>query len=178
VGSKRLHEWQRQTRRRLPYARTDVLNSYKLILDDARRMVRGLTEEQMALRPLGLNPPAWILGHLVCSAQAMGGELGIAPWMPDRWVALFGAGSRPSEQEGYPPKRELLDALEDAYQRLALRLNQLGEAGMSLPLPDERCRAELPTLGHALVHILSGHTALHVGQLSAWRRAAGLAAEE
>ena len=31
-----------------------------------------------------------------------------------------------------------------------------------------------PTLGHALVHVLVGHTAAHVGQLADWRRAMGL----
>ena len=57
----------------------ETLNSYRLILDDARRMVEELSEEQMRQRPMGLNPPAWILGHLVYSAMMMGGEMDIAP---------------------------------------------------------------------------------------------------
>lgn len=60
-----------------------VVNSYRLILDDARRMVRDLTDEQMALQPAGLNSPAWILGHLAYSAQMMAGELALPPWLSD-----------------------------------------------------------------------------------------------
>ena len=51
--------------------------------------------------------------------------------------------------------------------------NVLGEAGMSATLPDERYRDVFPTIGHAVVHILTGHAAVHVGQVSVWRRAAG-----
>ena len=43
------------------------------------------------------------------------------------------------------------------------------------PLPDKRFRDTFPTLGHAVLHILAGHVAVHVGQLGAWRRAMGMA---
>lgn len=38
-------------------------------------------------------------------------------------------------------------------------------------LLDERHRATYPTLAHAVLHVLVGHTAFHVGQLVAWARA-------
>ena len=41
-------------------------------------------------------------------------------------------------------------------------------------LPAERYRDLLPTIGDAVLHILAGHTAIHLGQLKVWRRAAGL----
>ena len=44
------------------------------------------------------------------------------------------------------------------------------------PLPDEACRAIFPTLGHAVVHILGPHAAVHVGQISVWRRVMGFPA--
>jgi hypothetical protein len=153
----------------------EVLNSYRKILNDARRMVADLSEAQMRFQPMGMNPPSWILGHLVFSAQAMGGELKISPWLPANWVKAFRTGSRPADQESYPTKDELTNALKDAYEKLSKRLRELGDEGMSTPLPDEKNRQTMPTLGHAIVHILSGHASLHVGQLSAWRRAIGLA---
>ena len=51
----------------------------------------------------------------------------------------------------------------------------MGEAGLAKPLPDVRYRDRFPSIGYAAVHILSGHTALHLGQLTVWRRAMGLA---
>jgi hypothetical protein len=48
------------------------------------------------------------------------------------------------------------------------------EDGLAQPLPDERYRHIFPTIGHALLHILTAHAAVHVGQVSVWRRAFGL----
>jgi hypothetical protein len=44
---------------------------------------------------------------------------------------------------------------------------------MCAPLPDRMHRDKFPTVGHAVVHILTAHTAVHVGQISCWRRIAG-----
>lgn len=48
------------------------------------------------------------------------------------------------------------------------------DSELDSPLPDERYREVFPTLGHAVLHILTVHTAIHLGQISAWRRAMGL----
>ncbi len=37
-------------------------------------------------------------------------------------------------------------------------------------------RGQFPTVGHAVLDILTAHTAMHVGQITVWRRAMGLAA--
>jgi len=152
----------------------EILNSYRLLIADARRMVSDIPDSQMSAQPLGLNPPAWILGHLVYSAQQIGGELGLAPWLPQPWIHAFRTGSRPAEQSTYPPKSELLAALDDAFERISRQVRTIAEAGLLQPLPDERWRTSFPTLAHAIVHILAAHTSLHLGQLSAWRRASGL----
>ena len=40
--------------------------------------------------------------------------------------------------------------------------------------PNERMRAKFPTNGAMLAFYVGGHFMLHMGQLSAWRRAVGL----
>jgi hypothetical protein len=153
----------------------ETLNSCRLTLDYLRRLVADVSDEDFACQPHGMaNHPAWIIGHLTFSCQAIGGELGLMPWLPDDWKDRFGTGSQPTaDRHVYPTKAELLAALENGRQRLSSRLNALGDAGMAAELPDERYRETFPTLGHAVVHILGGHAAVHVGQLSVWRRAAG-----
>ncbi len=47
------------------------------------------------------------------------------------------------------------------------------ESRLREPLPDDKAREILPTLGDALLQIVSAHTAFHAGQLAAWRRAIG-----
>ena len=120
------------------------------------------------------NHPAWVMGHLTSSCQALGRELGLATWLPAQWEQQFGTGSIPtSDRSAYPSKEELLAALADGQARVSNRLADLGDAGMSTALPDKRYKTKFPTVGHAVVHILTGHAAVHVGQISVWRRAAG-----
>jgi hypothetical protein len=157
-----------------------LLNSYLLALADVRAAVEELPEALMVRQFPGVpNHPAWTIGHLVYSAQAIGGEIGIAPWLPSSWVALFRTGSTPlPEAAAYPSRSELLGALSDAQARITLCLNSLSPKALAAPLPDVRFRLLFPSVGHAAVHVLSGHTSFHLGQLSVWRRAAGLPSRE
>ena len=153
----------------------EVLNSYCLTLNYLRRLVGDVPDGELVRQPNGVvNHPAWVIGHLTFSCQALGGELGLAAWLPAAWEGRFGTGSVPtSDPSAYPPKSELLAALADGQARVSQRLSELGDAGLAAPLPDECYRAVFPTVGHAVVHILTGHAAVHVGQVSVWRRAAG-----
>jgi hypothetical protein len=154
----------------------ELLNSYALALGDVRGAVEELDEEAMVRQFPGIpNHPTWTIGHLVYSAEAVGGELGLAPWLPPSWMALFGTGSIPqSTASAYPSRAELLSALTDAEARITRALAALSPEALSTPLPDVRYRSIFPTVGHAAIHVLSGHTSFHLGQLSLWRRAAGL----
>jgi hypothetical protein len=154
----------------------EVLNSYRLHLEFMRRLIADLDESQMVCQPVNVpNHPAWTVGHLVHSCQQIGGEIGIPPWLPADWGERFGTGSTPiADHELYPGKVDLLHALDDGYQRLAEALRAAGEARLSEPLPDARYRDRLPTVGHAVLHILASHTALHLGQIVVWRRAMAL----
>lgn len=156
----------------------EMLNSYALTLEYLRWMVADLDERQMVCQPKGIvNHPAWTMGHLVYSDQAIGGEIGLAPWLPSDWEKRFGTGSTPvADPTAYPGKTSLLETLKDGQQRLTQRLKAMGEVAMAEPLPDVRYRDRIPTVGHAVLHILTSHTAMHVGQITVWRRAMGLTA--
>ena len=153
----------------------EVLNSFHRTLDYLRRLVADVQEIDMALQPNhAANHPAWVIGHLVYSCQAIGGEIGLAPWLPTHWEELYGTGSNPTPiADNYPAKAELLAVLANAEEKLDQRLRELGDEGLNQPLPDKNYRSIFPTLGHAVVHVLTSHTAVHVGQVSVWRRAAG-----
>jgi hypothetical protein len=153
----------------------ETLNSYRLTLDYLRRLVADVPDADLARQPSGVvNHPAWVIGHLTFSCQALGGEFGLAAWLPQEWEKMFGTGSVATpDRSAYLSKAELLAALADGQARVSDRVTTLGDARMSGVLPDERYRATFPTLGHAVVHVLTSHAAVHVGQVSAWRRAAG-----
>jgi phosphinothricin acetyltransferase len=153
-----------------------ILNSYELHLQHLRRLVADLDDKQMVSQPNNMpNHPAWTIGHLVYSCQTIGGELGLSAWLSDDWEQRFGTGSTPvADAAAYPSKATLLGALGDGKERVVAALVSLGETGLARSLPDVRYRERFPTIGHAVTHILSGHTALHLGQLTVWRWAMGL----
>ena len=153
----------------------ETLRSLGLTLDYLRRLVADIPEDELTRQPHGaINHPAWVIGHLAYSFQAIGGEMGLAGWLPVGWQQRFGTGSTPVEDRSvYASKHELLATLADGQRRLEDRIQFVGEAGMCDPLPDSRHRDKFPTVGHAVVHILTVHSAIHVGQISCWRRVAG-----
>ena len=124
-----------------------------------------------------MNHPAWTIGHLVYSCQQIGGEIGLEPWLGNDWKLQFGTGSTPiADPTAYPDKPTLLLALDEGQRRLSDKLTSTKEGDRAQPLPDVRYRSQFPTLGHAVLDILTAHTAMHVGQITVWRRAMGLAA--
>ena len=157
--------------------RARLLNSYSLAADYGRKLLADVDADQMVAQPVvGMNHPAWIVGHLVYSCQMIGIEMGLTAWLPSDWVRRFATGSAvTADIAAYPTKAELLAAFDDATSRIRQRLERMTDAALDGPLPDERHRHVFPTLGHAALHILTVHLAVHLGQLSAWRRVMGLA---
>jgi hypothetical protein len=154
----------------------EVAASWSRTVDYLRQLVADVPDEMLTRQIDGVvNHPAWVIGHVIYSCQAIGGEMGIDPWLAADWAERFGTGTVPVEgRKDYPSKHDLLGALSDAQQRVNDRLLTLGDSGLTVPLPDEGYREIFPTLGHAVLHVLTVHTAIHVGQVTVWRRAVGL----
>ncbi len=142
----------------------------------ARRLVADLNESECAAQPVSgcdLNHPAFVIGHLawVCDigVTLMGHPAALDP----SWRELFSNTAKPlPDRDRYPTMAVLLAAYETAH----VRLNDAALA--STPealeqLPPERFRSRFPTVAHVVLHMLTNHEAVHLGQLSAWRRASG-----
>ncbi len=153
----------------------ELVGSLDRSLAFMRGLVDDLSDAEMARQPPGApNHAVWTLGHVIHSCQAILGELGVAPWLPCDWESRYGYGSSPGEPASPGPgKAALLAALVDAGNRLRAVLLATDESRLKEPLADEKARETLPTLGDALLQVVSGHTAFHAGQLAAWRRAIG-----
>jgi len=156
----------------------ELANCFDRSVAFMRELVADLSDEEMILQPAGVpNHAAWTLGHVIHSCQAIAGELGVPPWLPDDWGSHFGYGSSPEKvsRSQRSCKPALVAALTDASDRLQAALLAIDESRLADPLPDEKARGVLPTMGHALVQIVAAHTAYHAGQLAVWRRAIGRA---
>lgn len=150
---------------------------YRFQLGVAEATVADLTPEQMVAQPHGVvNHPAWSLGHLVMTADSLGGLLGLPSSSPDGWAEKFPTGGTPSGAvSDYPGKEELLAALAAQHDRNTAAVEKAEPEWFSKPNPNERRRKRFPTVGDIAAYLMTSHEMLHLGQLAAWRRAMGLA---
>lgn len=153
-----------------------VLHSFAYALKFLHDQLAGLTAAEMVAQPGGVaNHPAWVVGHLAHTCEQLAGALGVGPWLPEGWAARYGTGSAPAPDAGlYGTKDAALAALDDAAGRVARAAERLDDARLAEPFPDAAYRDVFPTIRHAITQVLVGHTAYHVGQVGAWRRAMGL----
>jgi hypothetical protein len=149
----------------------------QLLLGYCRMMVAELPDERLAEQPLpSVNHPAWILGHLAYSGDAAVGRLGGAKTLAEEWTKQFGPGSKVTAQRAeYPSNKELLRILDERFEQARQLAATAMVEPMALPNPNPRMKAGLPTVGDSVAFLLTGHLAMHLGQLSAWRRMLGLA---
>jgi hypothetical protein len=149
------------------------------MLGYARLLTKEIDEAQMDVQPCaGMNTPRWILGHLaLCTDYALT-LLGKPTRLPGEWHARFGPGSPvPRGGDGdVPTKLELLEALAAGHAAASAA----AESAMPEQLAPKHSveikfvRELFPTIGELVAHLFTTHEAIHLGQLSAWRRAMGM----
>lgn len=143
-----------------------------------RMLLAEIADVRMTEQPLpGVNHPAWILGHLAFSADLAVSRLGGEKVLPTAWVPRYGPGSTVSAiRSDYPSKDELLQAVEQRFEKA----RQLGQVATpeQLAVPSASAnpamKAALPTMRESIAFLLTAHLAVHLGQLSTWRRMIGL----
>lgn len=154
---------------------TELLSCFDRTVEFLRDQVSDLSDEEIFRQPPGApNHAAWTLGHMAYSCQAMACELGAEPWLGSEWESSFAYGTTPGALPVQLSRKDvLLEALEDAANRLRAVLCATDDTVLAAPPPDESARRFFPTTGHAVLQIMAAHTAYHAGQLAAWRRAVG-----
>ena len=156
--------------------REHLLRAAATNIEYAKKLVADIPDDQMAVQPApSMNHAAWVLGHLAYVFDSMIGVWNQKPNMSPEWKELFNVASKPQpERSKYPSKAALWDAYEKAYQRIVEVVKTASDADLDREFPNPRLRPVLPTVGVAMIHILTSHQGQHLGQLSAWRRAQGL----
>jgi hypothetical protein len=136
----------------------------------------GLDDSHSALQPHpGTKTAGWLIGHLAVTGDFGRRLCGRAPLCPREWRTLFNPGSQPSNTPtDYPPMAALCDAFRAVYTDLCDAADAVPPASLTESNPFEPMRTTFPTAGDFVEYLLSGHLAYHLGQLVAWRGAAGL----
>lgn len=122
-----------------------------------------------------MNPPAWVIGHLTVVCDIAGTMVGLTSMVPEDYRAKYGPRSTPSpEPSDYPSKDEMLKLYDEVHVAVLAAVSKAEPAVFDVENPIDRMREELPTLGDMVAFMLTTHEGVHLGQLSAMRRAVGL----
>jgi len=141
------------------------------------RATSDLDDTHSALEPVpGLKTAGWLLGHLAVTGDFGRRLCTRPPLCPREWRSAFNPGSTPSPNVGdYPPMSQLRETLLAVYNDLCAAFPTVDAAAFSAPNPFTPALGDYPTAGDFAAYLLNGHLAYHLGQLTAWRAAAGLA---
>lgn len=154
----------------------------------ATQMLDGIDPERFARLPLGeigvvpTNHPAWAYGHLGLYGPTVLKSLGDQDAAekhaaPKGWDALFGMGSEcRDDPDGsiYPPMSKIVGQFTRSHEAMLAAIQAADDAAFEKAQPNEKMRDRFPTVGASVAFMLTTHVALHVGQVSAWRRMEGM----
>jgi hypothetical protein len=156
---------------------TDIfLGIFAGSLDGLKKLMADVPDARLAEQPAGIrNHPAWTLTHL-CAANDMALSLmGEPTHGPKEWGEIAKPGSMPQADRAiYPPLATLMQTLEVQHKAFDAAVRAAPPEKFAEPTP-EWLRNFAPTIGHVVAYMLTVHEHNHLGQLQAWKRAAGLA---
>jgi hypothetical protein len=148
----------------------------RFVLWQGKRWLKDLMDQHLALAPTpGGKTAGWLVGHLAVTGDFGRRLCGLKPMCSKEWRALFNPGSFPSlDPSSYPGMNELRSTMLDVYRDLLVQGPDATAELLAQPNPYTPAIEAFPTSGDFAAYLMTGHLAHHLGQLSAWRIAAGL----
>ena len=149
------------------------LATFRFLLGYGQTLLADVSEEEMTAQPTaGMNHPAWVIGHLAIAFDRHGEYVGAERLLTD-WDAQFGMGTEPkADRDAYMDKAGLVAAWVSSAERYAQAVAAADPKAFELET-EGPLAGPFPTVGDFLTFSLTGHTSIHLGQLSAWRKAMG-----
>jgi hypothetical protein len=153
-----------------------IYNNTVATIGYAKQILADVDDATMCQQPMGLNHPAWILVHLSTAADYAANLLGGQGVCPSNWNEISDT-KKPLTQNrsDYPNKELLLSTFEAAHMNAAKLFSGASAEALSQPQKLGFFETELPSVGDMATFLIVAHTNLHLGQISAWRRAQGKA---
>lgn len=164
------------------FSRESFVYSWDNQLRYALALLADLTDEQFVTRPSAsegvtpMNHPAWILGHVSLYHGATLKLLAGEPFDEPRDNRLFGynGGGPIDDIAPYGSKKAMVDEFETGHEAVAQAVLTCPDEAFTRPPSLPRWAAMYPTVEFLIPDLLLFHEGMHIGQISTWRRAAGL----
>ena len=156
-----------------------IASSLALSLRYAGDLVQTIPAERFCEMPTkDMNHPAFRVGHLAIYANRVLEMIGRADLKIDMPFGdeHFKNGAPCVAQDGrYPAKEVVSETFFKGWRTVLAALPSVDDAVFSRENPAEgRFKEMFPTVGGAVNFLAGGHNMMHLGQVSTWRRAAGL----
>ncbi|MEL7334641.1 MAG: DinB family protein [Planctomycetota bacterium] len=164
-----------------------IADSLKLGLANANRLRVGITPENFSTfaKPGGetvvANHPSFIFGHLAIYPSRIVSQLGqdaSSITADAEFDALYNQKATcQDDPDGsiYPSMEVVMDLFERTHAAALQAIEAADDEQFVQPNPNEAMRATFGTMGSMHAFYVGGHIMLHMGQLSTWRRAMGMA---
>lgn len=155
-----------------------IIAQYDFNFQWAKKLVEDVNDDQMTASPFpGFeNHPAFTLGHLVTGSAMMAEDLGGTFNVPEGWKELFvrkGPGDPTLPEinaKAYPDKNTLLSELSKQHE-IVKKLLLFSDENKFNEKIKWRFNMYFPTMLDLVFFMCVSHESMHLGQLSAWRRA-------
>jgi hypothetical protein len=158
---------------------TAILDCMKLNLGYAEKLLADIPVEKFAHMPHPtMNHPAFCIGHLALypdKALTLIGRGALTAPRADYEELFSHAATYVDDASRYPARDEIIAYFNERHRALMSALPDVAEATLQQPHPGPGRTAEMfSTIGSAVNFYMNNHVMLHLGQISAWRRAVGL----
>ena len=152
----------------------------------AERLLAGVTPQQFARTPasngklIPTNHPAWVYGHLALYPARIAAMIGMDAskfGAPANFDELFKDGTESKDDAKgtiYPAMESITTAFFRTHDNLFEALGGIDDAKLLTPTTEEKARVRFPQAGGRVLFMCNNHVAMHMGQVSAWRRCMGL----
>lgn len=161
--------------------------SAKQGLTTSEKLLVGITRDNFARfarpsgHPIRSNHPSFIIGHLSLYGPRILNDLGLPSdqiTIPESYTTLYSKDAQcvdDPDHSIYPEMAEVVETFFDSYRITIEQIKTVPNEAYDKPNTNTAAVARFPTIAAMHCYYLSGHMMQHLGQLSAWRRAAGLA---
>jgi hypothetical protein len=152
-----------------------LLDLFNGSLHQIQGVTADIPDDRCCDQPGGVrNHVLWTLTHMCVANDFALQLLGQKSIAPADWKGAAGNGTTPvPDASRYPTKSEAMAMLEKQTRLIIDAVGSADDAKFDEPMP-EAYRAFFPTIGHGITYFLTSHPQNHLGQLLAWKRAAGL----
>ncbi|MEM6551523.1 MAG: DinB family protein [Planctomycetota bacterium] len=153
----------------------DLLFAYRWNADTLTRLADDIDDARFADQPVPhINHPAWLIGHVSAYNDVVLALLTGQPF-DNPWTLPCGKDRPPvADRSAYPSKPELIQRFTTGVDTAVDAIASAEPAAWSAPVEHATWGKQFARVASAVSFLTSAHLAYHTGQLSSWRRAAGM----